>query len=208
MIYINNFSELKINFLMNNGDPGFHGDIRMIETMDDIIKKCDHFIETGTRYGNTLFFVSRNYNIKCWSCEIGDMTPQSVYNHDNVYFQQIKSPDFLYFLEKKHSHICEQTCVFYLDAHSDTESVWEEELAFILKNFSKFYIVIDDFNIMNDSFSHNGYSLSVAKSIIKNRAKIYVPDYREQTSEFHSLTGWILITNIDESFRNVKELYE
>jgi hypothetical protein len=61
---------------------------------------------------------------------------------------------------------------------------------------------------MNDSFSHNGYSLSVAKSIIKNRAKIYVPDYREQTSEFHSLTGWILITNIDESFRNVKELYE
>lgn len=207
---IDSYQDMLDNWSISRFGPGFHGDLRMIECVCDIIKSCDYFIETGTNLGNTLFFVSRNFNIFCYSCEISDATPEHVKYKDNVYFKQAKSPQFLMDIIKDNQEIVKKKCFFYLDAHSDTESVWQEEIKFILQSFEYFFIIIDDFNINNTLFSHNGYSMKDLFSITKNsNIKIYVPAYSESTSKFHTLTGWVLITNIDNlNFINVKEIYE
>lgn len=196
------YSSLIKDFKINEHGPGFHGDIYLLNLVDKIINMCDNFIETGSNLGNTLYFVSQNYNIKCFSCEIGDQTPRAIYNNSKVLFKQMASPEFIYFITKNISSIREERCFFFLDAHSDTHSVWQSEVKYIIHNFNKYYIIIDDFNIGNESFNHNGYSMQELNAILEvGSCKVFVPDYNEQTSKFHHLTGWVLLTN-DSSFRH------
>ena len=132
--------------------------------MDKLLKKSDNFIETGTCMGNTLYFVSRNYNIKSYSCEIGNWvgpeipyggceyktTPQSIVNHKNVYFEQVDSISFLKNIVDKNPNIINEKCVFFLDAHSPARNDSEihlEELKYILSTFKDYYILVDDVNI-------------------------------------------------------------
>jgi hypothetical protein len=207
---IQSYQDMLENWSISRYGPGFHGDLRMIECVHDIIKSCDYFIETGTNLGNTLFFVSRNFDIFCYSCEISDATPEYVKYKDNVCFRKETSPQFLMNIVNENPEIVEKKCFFYLDAHSDTQSVWQEEIKFILQSFKNFCIIIDDFNINNILFSHNGYSTKELFSITSNaRVKVYSPSYSESTSNFHSLTGWVLVTNRNDlKFINVKEINE
>ena len=207
---INSYQEMLDTWTTSFLGPGFHGDLRMLECVYDIIISSDCFIETGTNLGNTLYFVSNNFNIDCYSCEPSDATPNFVKSKSNVYFKKEKSPKFLSDIIEVGNELPLKKCFFYLDAHSDTESVWEDELSFILKTFKNFCIVIDDFDINNTAFSHNGYSMKQLFNIVKGSGvKVFSPSYNELTSEFHSLTGWVLITNRNDlNFTNVKEIYE
>jgi len=196
------YSSLMKDFKINEHGPGFHGDIHLLNVADKIINTCDNFIETGSNLGNTLYFVSQNYNIKCFSCEIGDQTPHSIYSNSKVLFKQMASPEFLYLITTDSPLIREERCFFFLDAHSDTHSVWQSEVKYIVHNFNKYYIIIDDFNIGNENFYHNGYSIKDLNLLLNGSyCKVFIPDYDEQTSNFHHLTGWVLLTN-DISFRH------
>jgi len=197
MLELKNLEDFELNHSCTDAGPGFHGDLRFIELMDSLLKESDAFIETGTNMGNTLYFVSRNYNIPCYSCEIvSDRTPTHVLENHNITWKNTSSPSFLHDIVKEESDIVDKKCVFYLDAHFGYQiDVLFSELEFIIDNFSDYYIVIDDCDINNKLFLHNGYSLDeiIEKASIKDR--VLVPNYTEQTSDFHDLTGWTLITN-------------
>jgi len=200
---------LDYNSLINNMDinpyggdawkgPGFHGDIRLINIVDNCIKNCTSFIETGTNRGNTLYYVSRNYNIKCFSCEVHNETPTEVIEYDNILFKQEPSPNFIYNIVNKNKDLLEETCLFWLDAHfGGGEEILFEEINYILKNFKSYYIFCDDIDIKNNAFSNNGYSIDRISNMSNENTKIFVPDYNDTTSEFHGLTGWCLLTNLN-----------
>lgn len=194
------YSSLLKNFKINEHGPGFHGDIYLLNIVDKIINICDNFIETGSNLGNTLYFVSHNYKIRCFSCELGDQTPHSIYVDSQIFFRRMASPEFLYLVLENNPWIREERCFFFLDAHSDTQSVWQSEVEYIIKNFINYYIIIDDFNIDNQDFYHNGYSMGELNTMLSGEScKVFIPAYNEQTSNFHHLTGWVMITN-DISF--------
>ena len=202
------YGDLLKLYKINEHGPGFHGDINLIKLVDSLLSICINFVETGCNLGNTLYFVSRNYSNKCFSCEIGNQTPKHIYETKDIFFRRMSSPDFLYLLKKEISDIGKENCLFFLDAHSDTQSVWKTEVEFIINNFDKYYVIIDDFDIDNQLFYHNGYSIKDLKILLNDTEhKILIPNYSDQTSEFHHLTGWILFTN-DKDFthQNAKEI--
>jgi hypothetical protein len=193
---IESYDSLLKNFKTSEDGPGFHGDIHLINFVDTILGKCDSFIETGTNMGNTLFFVSRNYDINCYSCEVHSNTPNFVFDYKNVYFKNIGSPHFIYDLVSNKPELLNNICFFWLDAHfNGGENIIFEEINFIVKNFKNYYIFADDIDINNPIFTNNGYKLSDIQKILNPNDIIYIPNYTDQTSNFHKLTGWCCITN-------------
>ena len=194
-IMINSFSDIALNFSLNpiTQLPGFHGDINLINLADELLKKSSKFIETGANLGNTLYFVSNNYDIKCFSCEIHSETPKVITEHKNVFFEQKSSPQFIYDLP-----LTQDVCTFWLDAHSGkNQTIHLEELQFIINNYSQYYIFIDDVNINLPGWTHNNYSVSDIINILGENDSIYSPNYLELDNPFHGKTGWVLITNLD-----------
>ena len=192
---LKNYREIQLKFKLNHitQQPGFHGDINLIELADELLKKSSIFIETGTNMGNTLYFVSRNYDIECHSCEIHDKTPNAVVEHDSIDFKRISSPEFLYGLPKTN-----ETCTFWLDAHAGlSQTIHLRELEFILQNYKKYYIFIDDINIEVPGWTHNNYSINDIKQLLGEDDSMYIPNYTELENPFHGMTGWSLITNLE-----------
>ena len=216
---LNTYDDIEKNFKINKtsttGDPsgpGFHGDIRLIELTDNLLKKSTNFIETGTNMGNTLYFVSRNYDIECFSCEVHTNTPQEVLytTKDNIYFSNTGSPEFLKevvaLMKLKDSNSLDEVCFFWLDAHTrGGETIYLSEIDYIINNFKKYYIFIDDVDINVNGWNHNGYGLSEIKNVMKDN-KLYIPDYNELENPFHGKTGWALVSNLDLEKINIKEI--
>ena len=188
--------------------PGFHGDLKLIYTVDSCLNKADAFIETGTNMGNTLYFVSRNYNLFCYSCETHARTPSEVVEVGSIHFEQKASPGFLYDLCDETNLTYDEVCVFWLDAHySWAEEIIYQELEFIVNNFKNYYIFCDDVDINNPAFSNDMISLERLYNITNKQGSVYIPNYSDQTSEYHINTGWCLITNQDINDTKYIKLY-
>tara|TARA_R110002167_G_scaffold308308_1_gene513101 strand:+ start:240 stop:869 length:630 start_codon:yes stop_codon:yes gene_type:complete len=202
---LENYNDIQLNFKLSpsSHEPGFHGDINLIELADELLKKSDKFIETGTNMGNTLFFASRNYDIECHSCEIHGNTPRTILDHKSINFQQTSSPEFLYELG-----MTDNICTFWLDAHSGVgQTIHLEELKFILKEYKKYYIFVDDVNVEIDGWTHNNYFMDDIKKLLGEGDKMYIPNYTELDNPFHGKTGWSLITNLDfDTKNNIKKV--
>jgi hypothetical protein len=202
---LKDYNEIQLKFSLNTTtlEPGFHGDMRLIELADELLKKSSKFIETGANMGNTLYFVSRNYDINSFSCEIHNKTPRTVMQHDSIFFEQKSSPEFLYELEKTDS-----ICTFWLDAHSGKgETIHLQELEFILKNYKNYYIFVDDVNIEVPGWTHNDYDMNSIIEKLGNKDEMYIPNYTELENPFHGKTGWALITNLEFNNKsNIKKV--
>ncbi len=205
---ITNYSELlKIKNINPQGAPGFHGDLMLIDTVDECLNNSVNFIETGTNMGNTLYFVSRNYSIKSYSCEVHNQTPEGVINYNDIVFNNTPSPNFIYDIVEKNQSLLEQTCTFWLDAHfGGGEDILFEEIKYIVNNFQSYYAFCDDVDINNNLFSHNGYGIEKIKKLLPSNLKLYVPNYSLQTSEFHKLTGWCFFTTENITNQNYIKL--
>lgn len=209
-----NIQEYTIDPNYLSGCP-FHGDTYLLKVVNDIIntQNITQFIETGTGYADTLYYMAINYNIACISCEadINRFTVCSKYISElpNVSLQNIDSPTLL-----SSSSISNNT-LFWLDAHGNfthtsgqniTIDPVRQELQTIFARFDKPEILIDDFknpffpkNIYAyDVLGRNELSIEYIKDLIPTGFNVYVPIYTEYTSKCmpigSPLVGWCLIT--------------
>jgi hypothetical protein len=197
-----------------DGNP-FHGDHYIIETMYEYIKQADIFIETGTAYAESSYFVADNFlDKKIYTCEVDDnrynISKEVLQNFSNVDLQKIKSPDFLNYVGEKEPDLKNKKCVFWFDSHGEwyeegqKKYSWplRQEVLFVVNNLKNYAIFIDDFQNPFVSVSYDICGGHVCgpdevKSVL-NGAKLYHPTYTNSTSKYHSnIVGVGLITDMD-----------
>jgi hypothetical protein len=163
--------------------PGFHGDLYLIEIIENILNNCNFFIETGTYHACTSYYVSKNFkNIKCFSCELDN-------NNFKIAINNTTDCKNL----KIDAHGCERNTGPVL-----------EEIKLIKDNFKEYAIFVDDVNIPSIN-NYDQYDLEYFSKINDKNVKYFIPDYNIKTG--YSLTGWLLITNMDiENIANAKKI--
>jgi len=187
-------------------DIGFHGDKYLIDLVTSIMSNCNYFIETGANVGTTVAYAAKlNPEIQCFSCE----PDEEAFKHAlantkelNVELFNETSQAFLKRIAGQYASLFSEEVAFWLDAHGYGYR-WplREEIAFITHNFSKAYILIDDFKVPGmDCFGYDSYedqecSYEYIKEFMspKHTYRLYYPNYTERTSEHHHLRGWCLI---------------
>ena len=192
-----------------NSHPGFHGDIRLIEILEDYILSSDVFIETGTYLAGTLYYVASNFkNVQCYSCEpvnkFYDYACSVVADCSNVHIAHEASPDFLNNLVKNNPALKTQRCTFWLDGHGQSldSSPLPSEINFIMSNFQNAAIFIDDLQVPEIPDFQWQFSWKYFEDIIKSCSDnfaVAIPNYgKDQTSCISELSGWGLITNRED----------
>jgi len=196
-------------------EKGFHGDDFLIDIVNYVLSDCVNFIETGSAEATTLSFVAKNHrDIKCYSCEpdkkVFAHATKQITQFSNVDLRNTYSPDLIVDIVKEKPQILKENTCFWLDAHGyGFKWPLREELSFILENFSKSFIFIDDFKVPGqpqfgfDTYEDQECSLKFIADILdKFERKIYFPAYSEVTSEYHPLRGWVLIESGVNSMNN------
>jgi len=205
----------------------FHGDNYLLQVVNDIIttQNIAQFIETGTGYADTLYYMASNYNIPCISCE-ADINRFTVCKNfiaelPNVSLQNVDSPSLL------SSYSTLNKTLFWLDAHGNftntsgqtiTIDPIRQELQTIFTRFENPEIIIDDFknpffpkNIYGyDVLGHNELSINYIKDTIPIGFNVYVPIYTDSTSKCmpkgSPLVGWCLITKNTYNYDFIKKI--
>lgn len=205
----------------------FHGDTYLMRVINDIIKTqaIEQFIETGTGYADTLYYMATNYDIPCISCE-ADINRFNVCKNftselSNVSIHNIDSPTLLSSCEPS------KKTLFWLDAHGNftnttgqtiTIDPIRQELQTIFTRFESPEILIDDFknpffpkNIYAyDILGHNELSIDYIKNTIPSGYNVYVPIYTDYTSKCmptgSPLVGWCLITKNTYSYDFIRKI--
>lgn len=186
---------------------GFHGDTHLIDFISPILSSVDQFIETGTSVASTTRYVAEKFpHLHIYGCEPDrnafDFSMTKLKDYKNVLVKRQTSPEFLYELTKNNPSILEKDTIFWLDSHANGFK-WplRDEVMFITSYFSKGYIFIDDFLVPeNPQFGYDEYdgqvcSLEYIKDMLDGTKKyeIYYPAYKDRTSEFCKLRGWVMI---------------
>ena len=102
---------------------------------------------------------------------------------------------------------------FYLDAHSDNDYPILDEIDFVLKNFENFVILIDDFEVPNDSdygydsFKGRKLNLRLIKNLLTNNLSIFFP-HIPGIRETGRLRGYVIISNNIEAVDFMKSIEE
>jgi len=211
-----NIQEKTIDPNYLSGCP-FHGDRYLMNIVDDIINKqnISQFVETGTGYADTLYYMGCNYNIPCISCEVDsirfDKCTKFTYEQSNIKIYNMDSPSLI----SSNNIDKNVNTLFWLDAHgcftnSNGEIITidpiRQELSAIFNNFNNPEILIDDFknpffpkNIYAyDILGQNELSIQYIKDLIPNDYNVYFPIYTDYTSKCmpvgSPLVGWCLIS--------------
>jgi hypothetical protein len=197
-------------YTVNAYRPGFHGDLQLIEIIENILTETSAFIETGTYHGCTSYYVSRNNpNLECFSCELDfrnfNISKSNTVNCDNLTLQHTDSINFLKSIIENRDDILDKKVLFWLDAHGagQNEGPVLEEIKIITENFKNYYIFIDDVATPNSPQTKQ-FELGYLSQICCNFENCYIPNYNEQTG--YSLTGWLLISS--ESLEPNSRLFE
>lgn len=199
----------------------FHGDHHTISYISTYLKQADIFVETGTAYSDSSYYVALNFpNMPVYTNEPWEERYNISYgvlkNCSNVTLSKTPSPEFFKEIEEKEQNLFEKTAVFWLDAHGD----WIEpdgtrrfawplpvEVDYITKNFKKYFIFIDDFyNPYNsshkfDQYNVPGQNLICGPDMIRdslNGANMYHLNHNEITSKMQPfVVGVGLVTNME-----------
>ncbi|MDQ3046989.1 MAG: hypothetical protein M3R27_05525 [Bacteroidota bacterium] len=207
-------------------DTGFHGDRYLLEVVEFLANNgTEIFIETGTNVATTLSFVAKKYpHLQCFSCEPDPVAFELATKHtagfSNVMVFNLMSQDFIKMLKGSHPDLFKKKTIFWLDAHSHGFD-WplKEEVKFVVENFEKAYLMIDDFKVPGkEMFRYDSYKEQLcAHEFIVNEIgsrsyQLFYPGYIEKTSQHHPLQGWALYVfgenlNFPERLRsNVSEV--
>ena len=127
---------------------------------------CDAFspnfvIETGTFFGLTAGFFSRELGLPVYTCEINPryyhVSKRLLRNCSSVEQFMLDSREFLRKLGND-SSISSKRPLFYLDAHSHDNLPLREELMVICQSWSSFCVIIDDFKVpWDDGYRYDDY---------------------------------------------------
>ncbi|HEY1684266.1 MAG TPA: hypothetical protein VGG19_05860 [Tepidisphaeraceae bacterium] len=189
-------------------EAGFHGDLHILKLVDYLMGYAEAFIETGTYMAQTATYVARNYpEIPLFTCEpdpkrYADVRAKLVgYPQARAYNQF--SPEFLQQSHTAHPELCQQTNLYWLDAHGFGFDNWplRQEVEFITRNVSNALILIDDFRVPErpefafDAYKGQACALEYIADSMHTGRTYYViyPTYREKTSKVHGLRGVGLI---------------
>ena len=207
----------------------FHGDKYTLKVVDNIINnKIEQFIETGTGYADTIYYMGLNYKIPCISCEVDKerymKTTEYTKHIENI---KIFNNDSTILLNNCNNVDFNKKTLFWLDAHGEFKSEnnsliivdpVRDELKYIFNNFKNdIVIMIDDFkNIFNtnyfayDRLGNNELCLDYIKDLIPSEYNIYFPIYTENTSNCCTIgskaVGWCIITKYILNFKFLKRI--
>ena len=185
---------------------GFHGDAYLLEVVELLLARSERFAETGSNVGSTLGWVARQHpDLPCLSCEPDSRSHDRATEHlselDNVELFREPSGLFLDRLLRREVH--RHATTFWLDAHGgDWEWPLEEEIRRISGRWDRAHVLVDDCRVPGrDWFGWDSYGgvdcgpELVLDSIAPGRDdwSLWVPAYRERTSEHHPLRGWCLL---------------
>lgn len=198
-----------------HGNP-FHGDTYIIDTIYEYMKGADLFVETGTAWGESAYFIADNFpNKKVYTCEVDDhrfsVSQEVLKDFKNVDMQKISSPEFFDYVDETESDFRDKKSVFWLDAHGEWEENGEQkyfwplrdEVNSITLNLKNYAIFIDDFK--NPYVPQASYDVCRSKICgpeeildLLNNGKLYVPTYTDITSDYHDvIIGVGLITDME-----------
>lgn len=207
----------------------FHGDNYTLNVVNGLMKKTDQFIETGTGWGDTIYYMGNNYNIPCISCETDterynktslftkDLINVKIHYTDSVNLLGDTSSDKIDFTKKT---------LFWLDAHGSFTNKdglqinvdpIHKELVNIFKNFNDIVIMIDDFknpfhpnNFAYDVLGKNELSIDYIRHLIPKEYYVYCPTYTNNTSKCcvsgSKPVGWCVITKDILNYNFLKSL--
>lgn len=197
----------------------FHGDHRTISYISTYLLHADLFVETGTAYSDSSYYVAMNfpsmpvYTNEPWE-ERYQISNTVLRSCPNVVHSRTPSPQFFSEIEARDPHLFDKTAVFWLDAHGD----WIEpdgtrmfswplpqEIAYITTHFKRYYIFIDDFYNPNnpthhyDQYHHNNVHMICGASMIRdhlNGATLYHLNHTDVTSKMQPyVVGIGFVTN-------------
>ncbi len=198
----NEFSKTrKCLYTVGADRPGFHGDLQLIEIVENCIANGTKiFIETGAYHGCTSYYVAANFDLLCYSCELIEdnfnIAKINTQQFSNLNLFHNNSLDFLKDLIKNNPNFKNQKTIFWLDAHGDQRNSGPilQEIEFIKTQFTDYIIFVDDVNTPN-SKTNEQFDLEYLSKIYDAYDTYYIPTYTEKTG--YSLTGWIMISSED-----------
>lgn len=186
---------------------GFHGDRYLLEVADWILPRVDLFVETGTNVGSTLAYVAKRYReLPCLSCEPDAEAFASAVENTaglgNVQIYNESSQVFLNRLLMVDPVVRDRPVLFWLDAHGyGFDWPLRDEIAFITRNLTSAFILIDDFKVPDrpefgfDCYLSQECSLEYIEGSLEPTRPyaVFYPAYTDRTSTHHALRGWGLI---------------
>ncbi|MFM9098531.1 MAG: hypothetical protein ACKOQW_09600 [Phycisphaerales bacterium] len=183
-------------------DVGFHADAFLLRFVGSSMPRMRNFVETGCNVGNSIGYVARHFpDVDCFSCE-PDPRPRAVAESrlpaDRVWLSPLRSQEFLPELVRRKPSIVEEPTFFWLDAHGGGFR-WPliEEMQFILGNFRRFVVAVDDFLVPGrPDFGFDRYRgqecshAYVRPHLRRGDVELHYPTYAVRTSPRHALRGW------------------
>jgi len=126
--------------------------------------ESDAIVETGTKWGNTTAYFARRFSGSVYSSELIRKTfliaRERLKHYSNVNLMQMDSREFLLKINENKSF---EKPFFYLDAHWYEDLPLLEEINIIASNWNHYTILIDDFQVPNDSgYGYDDYGLDKA----------------------------------------------
>lgn len=186
-------------------DVGFHGDDFLIRTVELSLADSQAFVETGSNVGSTLGFVARNHpEIQCFSCEPDarsfERALETVSGCENVeLFREPSRPFLTRLLERE---LYRHPTTFWLDAHGGAfEWPLPAEIRLISERWADARVLVDDCRVPGrEWFAYDRYEgIECSPELILDNVapsstwRLWVPTYRERTSQHHPLRGWALL---------------
>lgn len=193
----------------------FHGDTYTLKVVNDIMQNIEQFIETGTGWGDTIYYMGANYSVPCISCETDSERHIKTSNYTKDLLNvKIHCIDSVKLLTDSSKVDFNKKTLFWLDAHGSfinknniivNIDPIQKELYNIFNNFNNSIIMIDDFkNPFNsnlfayDILGRNELSFDYIKQLIPKDYHVYCPTYTNNTSNCcapgSKPVGWCIIT--------------
>ena len=195
------------------GGP-LNGSMARLNTFDQLKRRCsfDAVVETGTYRGeSTLFFAAAGCPV--YSSEVNPRylgyAQARLWSRFNVHFCLGDSRQFLHRLVQD-STVPKDRVFFYLDAHWQDDLPLREEVDLIFRNWTRPVVMIDDFQVPDDSgyqYDDYGDGKKLCLDYLETVAHLgFVPFFPALPSsqEVGLKRGWVVLASDGESIDQLR----